>query len=326
MSSLLRPEKILVLTFLALLGAPAIIQSAIEWRRDRSVQALAVFEQRPTATQLRAYEQDLADASRIGQQLRPAVQYAHFTWLDDGGEKALVGRDGWLFYTPSFRYMTERPAATRPDPSDSPLAAITDFRDQLAARGIQLLVIVAPSKECIYPDKSSSRAERLEVLVSPPTRRLLDDLTQAGVEVVDLYAAYRVAKQNLLSPDAAPFYSPPGQSLVPGGRPIRRALRRPPNSRPRLAAAARSTRKRRGRSARNGDLIQMLQVPAIASHSLPEEVVCRQVVRAGTQQPYQDEPDAEVLVMGDSFLRIYEQDEPASPGSSRTWPANCIRA
>jgi hypothetical protein len=39
-----------------------------------------------------------------------------------------------------------------------------------------------------------------------------------------------------------------------------------------------------------------------------------QVVRAGAGQPYQDHPESEVLVLGDSFLRIYQQDEPGAAG------------
>ena len=30
--------------------------------------------------------------------------------------------------------------------------------------------------------------------------------------------------------------------------------------------------------------------------------------------PYRDAPEAEVLILGDSFLRIYEQDEPRAAG------------
>ena len=35
---------------------------------------------------------------------------------------------------------------------------------------------------------------------------------------------------------------------------------------------------------------------------------------AGHATAYQDDPDAEILVLGDSFLRIYQQDEPGAAG------------
>jgi len=37
-------------------------------------------------------------------------------------------------------------------------------------------------------------------------------------------------------------------------------------------------------------------------------------VRRGTGELYEDVPTAEILVLGDSFLRIYERDEPRSAG------------
>ena len=65
---------------------------------------------------------------------------------------------------------------------------------------------------------------------------------------------------------------------------------------------------------RLGDLVRMLQVPLIESSTPPEEILCRQIVRQDTQQLYEDDPAAAILVLGDSFLRIYQQDEPGAAG------------
>ena len=46
----------------------------------------------------------------------------------------------------------------------------------------------------------------------------------------------------------------------------------------------------------------------------PETLNCEQVVNADTGQLYQADPNSEVLIMGDSFLRIYSRDEPRSAG------------
>jgi hypothetical protein len=58
----------------------------------------------------------------------------------------------------------------------------------------------------------------------------------------------------------------------------------------------------------------MLQVPQIERCTEPEAICCSQVVRADTGDLYQSAPDAEILVLGDSFLRIFEQDEPYAAG------------
>jgi hypothetical protein len=58
----------------------------------------------------------------------------------------------------------------------------------------------------------------------------------------------------------------------------------------------------------------MLRVPQIEHALEPETVDCRQVVESATGTPYHDWPGSEFLVLGDSFLRIYEEDEPGSAG------------
>jgi len=41
---------------------------------------------------------------------------------------------------------------------------------------------------------------------------------------------------------------------------------------------------------------------------------CTQVIDMETGRPYADDPNSPVLVLGDSFLRIFERDEPGSGG------------
>jgi len=67
---------------------------------------------------------------------------------------------------------------------------------------------------------------------------------------------------------------------------------------------------------RTGDILRMLQVPALERHMGTEQVNCAQVVSraSGRGRLYQDVPNSEVLVLGDSFLRVYETDEPGSAG------------
>ena len=210
-------EIVLVMSFLAMLAVPALVQTAIDLRRDGSVQALAVFHQRPTSANLRAYEDELKDASWLGKQLRPWIQFALFSWFQDGGEKALVGRDGWLFYKPGFRYLTERAVMPAHGSATSPQAAIVNFRDQLATRGVRLLVVVAPNKESIYPDMLSHRARSTDALISPQTRQLLSDLSSAGVEVVDLWEVYGAFKQDPANSHAEPLYLTQDSHWSPAG-------------------------------------------------------------------------------------------------------------
>ena len=65
---------------------------------------------------------------------------------------------------------------------------------------------------------------------------------------------------------------------------------------------------------RHGDLVEMLHVKEIERTLEPETLECLQVVEPDGRTPYSDAPDSEILILGDSFLRVYEQDEPGAAG------------
>lgn len=58
----------------------------------------------------------------------------------------------------------------------------------------------------------------------------------------------------------------------------------------------------------------MMQMPPLEARALPEDINAVQVVRVGDGELYRDDPGSDLLVLGDSFLRIYQQDEPGSAG------------
>ena len=65
---------------------------------------------------------------------------------------------------------------------------------------------------------------------------------------------------------------------------------------------------------RYGDVLRMIRVPQVERLYDPEQIDCTQVVNTQTGKPYEDDPNSPVLVLGDSFLRIFERDEPGSGG------------
>jgi hypothetical protein len=65
---------------------------------------------------------------------------------------------------------------------------------------------------------------------------------------------------------------------------------------------------------RQGDVLKMLQNPRIERAFAAQVVDCEQALLPDSETPYADDPKSEVLVLGDSFLRIYERDEPGSAG------------
>lgn len=307
------PARALIVVFLLVIASVGIIQVAVEGGRGERVGAMEIFDRRPTSVNLRLYEHELEDASVVAQALRPWAQFVQFAWLRDGGEKVLAGRDGWLFYKPGFDGLVARaglPGAAGYDP----VAAVVAFRDALAARGIHLLMVPAPNKESIYPDELTRRNQAGQTVLSPTTRDLFSRLQAAKVECVNLFDVFAEARANDPLPDR-PLYLAQDSHWSPRG----------------LALAAKAVARRLVEKGwvepgnvdfldrpapveRMGDVLRMLQVPQIERRVPPEHVACAQVVRATDHQPCQDEPNAPILVMGDSFLRIYQQDEPGSAG------------
>jgi hypothetical protein len=303
-------ELALVIFFLLGVASVPLLQTVVEVCRGEGLSALEVFRQKPTSTNLRMYEDHLEDASIVARALRPWFQFVQFAWLRDGGEKALVGRDDWLFYKPGCDGILARAGSTASSTND-PVRAITAFRDALAARGLHLLVVPVPNKESVYPDRLTRRAAEGRTVLSSATREVLARLRTANVEYVDLFTRFAEGRTN----SATPLYlvqdshwSPAGVALaanIVGRRLLELGWVQPGTA---------AYRERPAPVERLGDVLRMLQLRRLERRFLPENVPCIQVVDPVTARTYLDATNSEILVLGDSFLRIYQQDEPGSAG------------
>jgi hypothetical protein len=141
----------------------------------------------------------------------------------------------------------------------------------------------------------------------------MDDLKSSGVEVVDLFQTYRMAKS--ASKTNPPLYLAQDSHWSPAGVDVAAktvAARILGSGATQLGKMAYESKPITVQ--RLGDVIRMLQVAQIERHFNPEEILCQQVIQPDTHVPYQDSAESEVLVLGDSFMRIYQQDEPMSAG------------
>lgn len=316
MKRLRDPHWLLILIFLGIIGAVPLIQWVIEVRQEEGVRVFELFKRVPTAANLRAYERRLEDANWVARASRPWMQFAQFAWLKDGGEKVAIGQAGWYFYKPGVNYLLARTEPTKAvGATNDPLAAIVDFRDQLAARGIRLMVMPVPNKESIYPDRLTPRAEAPRGVLSPRTQDLLDRLREAKVEVVDLFQTFAQARQAAKVETESHLYLAQDTHWSPAGvelavETVARRLTELGWIQPNQVNYS----ERPAPVRRLGDVLQMLQVPAIERRTTRETVPCVQVIRRDNGELYRDGPDADLLVLGDSFMRIYQQDEPGAAG------------
>ncbi len=312
MKRLRDPNWVLIFLFAGILTAIPLVQSVMELSGDDGLTALELYGEWPTAESLRTFERRLDAANWAANVSRPWLQFAHFAWLKEGGEKAVLASDGWYFFKPGLKYLLARPEPGQHiHGTNDPVAAIVDFRNQLAARGVHLLVMPVPNKDSIYPDRLTSRAKVPHGILAPRTREVLDKLRVSGVEVVDLFKEFTEARQRSETPlylAQDTHWSPAGVALA-----AKTASRRLIEL-GWIQSGATEYREKATPVQRQGDILRMLQTPAIERRVAPENVSSVQVVRGDDGKPYADEATAEILILGDSFMRIYQQDIPNSAG------------
>ncbi len=300
-------RKFLVLVFAVIISGAGLTQAGVELCRGNRPPALDLFAQAPTETNLRAFEKDLEESSWLSQRTRPWMQYAQFVVLNDAGEKAVAGRDGWMFYRPGVDYLVQAPP--RDAGAGDPVSAIVSFRDGLASRGIQLLVVPVPGKASVYPEMLTARAVDLQDPVNTTTRGILARLREAKVEVIDLadvFARESAETRHYLAQDT--HWTPEGMRLAA------KAVAQRMLDLGWVEPGAGAYELKPVTIHRIGDVVQMMQVAQIERRFTPETILCTQVADRKTGALYHDDPASEVLVLGDSFLRIYEHDDPGSGG------------
>jgi hypothetical protein len=252
------------------------------------------------------------------------------------GAKAIMGRDGWLFYRPDVRYLVE---PDRPDgggyagiwvqpaegtQQDGVVRAIVRFRDQLKERGIELLVMPVPGKPSVYPEMLWRCAGEKGNGFYSPTVGFMHKLQRQGVEVVDLITQFQQVRDE--EPADAPYYLARDTHWTPKG--VELAAEAAAQRLRSLGLAPQPTielRTRKVRVKRYGDILEMIETRGTPALFPAEEVDCEQVVdgtggllvasdseRPGTYR--YPSADTSVLVLGDSFCRIYQNREPQSLG------------
>jgi alginate O-acetyltransferase complex protein AlgJ len=261
------------------------------------------------------FEAALEDQSPVGRRLRPPAQLILSGWLGAGNERVYVGRDGWLFFRPDVDYVADRgfldPAriARRAESAPEfegplqpdPRPAIERFVRDLAARGIHLVLMPTPVKPVVHP-------EHLVPTVSGAPVHNLDydafiaDVERAGVLVFDptplLVEAHRASGQaQYLATDT--HWNPEAMQRVARALAefIRVRVGLPPAPSPGYTVQVREARQR-------GDTLAMLDLQSDQTLYPPETVTLGFVTDAAGD-PWRPSPDADVLVLGDSFSNIY---------------------
>jgi len=224
--------------------------------------------------------------------------------------KGLIGSDGFLFFRGDLEYLLSGNLRDQPDERD-PYPAIVDFKDQLAARGIDFLLVVIPTKAEIYPEKLSTDAPAMPAVIAPWCAKLMSDLQAAGVQTVDLLPTFMAQRDASVYMPQDTHWTPRGAELA-AALIAERARQFPWYEATRGAGVAYSTRETS--FTRMGDICGML-TDAERLPFRPLQLTARQVV-APDGALYLDDPASPIVMLGDSFTGVFHFEDCKHAGVS----------
>lgn len=289
------------------LGTFNIYKAYPAWEQIRAARsARDVWNLLPRAADLKAAEEELESQSVVSEWLLPRVQSILTGKLHAGNEQVYLGHKGWLFYRPDVDYITgppfldpatirRRAATVQPDP----VKAIVDFRDQLAARGIELIAMPIPMKPGVEADKLSSRTKQNIVLENPSFSEFKARMQKAGIRLFD--PATILAERKATASNAPSFlqtdthWRPEIMELMAEKLAAFIQFTAPPTEPP-LQVFSKEI-------SGVGDIARMLKLPESQDVFRPETVTIHEV-RAG-DAPWRPSKTADILLLGDSFSNIF---------------------
>jgi len=237
------------------------------------------------------------------------MQYLLTVVLGAGNEQVYLGHDPWLFYRADVDHVIGPPfldpnrlkhrlqtSRVQPDP----IKGIVDFRNQLAARGIDLVVLpvsVKPSMEGeMLAMSKANRAEASGALPNPSFNEFKARLEREKVRVFD--PAVFMMEQGKNAPlylDTDTHWRPETMEFV--AKKLADSLQLP------AAVASTPPSIVEKEIVARGDIAAMLKLTRGDKFFPPEKVTIRQVVTGnGLWRPSKE---ADVLLLGDSFSNIF---------------------
>jgi hypothetical protein len=307
---------LLTLLFLAAIYALPLAQAYLEKREGEDSSLAELFKRLPTAENLRQAEKGIEDASYAKAWVQPRAQF----WLTRlgrvGNKLAVIGHDGWLYFTPGLLHVggpgfldrvTQQ--AREKDAADAgqeaihadPLRAIAAFQRALAQRGVRLVLLPIPDKAALEPGPLHGHFGPTTVPAkNSDYERFLEEVRKLGVLVFD-------ARRSAPRPRAEPLYLVQDTHFAPGfmeliARDLANmvgALGVLPNlgEAPTLHAVEQP-------ALRVGDLVDMLELPDEQQLFQPQTVQLHQV-QDENGVAWEPDPTADVLLLGDSFTNIF---------------------
>lgn len=288
---------------------------------------------------LRKYETELEETSVFANTLRPYMQYFRFALFRDWGEKALQGRNGWLFYKQGVQYLLrpdindKRSMVVDPEDKsikDNVIDSIVAFRDELKKHGCELLVVIVPGKASIYPDILCDKVSADKSGTFSHSLTLMKDLNSRDIETVDLFSALSMARKDDLKYGDSLYLAQDTHWKTRGVQVVAKCVADRIKQKSFLLELENRVEFVLDTITidREGDVKVMAgltdyKIPFVKIPFMIEPVTCLQVykIKRGendsilSKRLFKDDyRRSKILVIGDSFSRIYQTDRPRSAG------------
>jgi alginate O-acetyltransferase complex protein AlgJ len=267
--------------------------------------------------EIKQYEDRLEEESWLAQRVLPPAQMVLARGFGVGNEQVYLGRGDWLFYRPDIEnltghgFLTARQLAHRtasgnawtPSPQPDPVQAIVQFRDQLAAHGIDLLLLPVPGKASVHAEHfAHAFAPDTPFLHNRSYRAFVRAMQAHGLRVFDpteqlATFTHTYGGPAYLATDT--HWTPAAMESIAGALAAELRPLLPP------APAAAAFRRDTATVTNLGDLGKILKLPDDSRWPAPETVEIHPVRPAVDGAVGAIDPAADVLLLGDSFANIY---------------------
>jgi len=300
-------KQAIIFCFIFIVAIVPIFQIGKEIYFREPIIEIDIFRGVPTNDKVRSYEKAIEDSSVIAKYARSRLQLLFTCLGGQGNKKVIIGSDGWLFYRPSFDYVTK--------PSSNfygelrPFDAIVAFRQALKEQGVDLILLPVPGKSSIYPEYLSKRHK--DEAVNIYADEFFQKISDKGIKIIDptkiLYETKKAGdtlQDELLYLKQDTHWTPKGMKIV--ARYIADAIiaggwvKNIPNTSYKIEQVEVN---------RYGDLHDMLDLPKGYNCYKPMSVKIEKVIDSKTGKPIKTDEKSPIVLIGDSFVNIYSVSE-----------------
>lgn len=272
----------------------------------------------------------LENAGRFEQEVKTFGDYPAWAKIDEAFRASIAsfvnalpadqmgfkGNNGWLFFRKEIDYLNGGDLISQPR-DKNPLPILREFKSFLDSHNISLLFCVIPNKSDIYFEKLPVDAPKeAGTIINPYGRKFLADLQKNGIEVIDLLPDFLAAKQDDRKSREALYQKHDTHWTLRG---LRRAAQRIADRikryawYPGLAKNPVMYTLKDTFCLRRGDIVERLPEKERADYPA-DSLAAQQIVNPDGSLYKAGNPDAPVMLIGDSFTGVFELIDCKSAG------------